>query len=431
MITNKSANHDKSSNNFLTCPCCGLGCDDLFLMENGEVETHGCAIASRYYQTPSAESQPHLLNQSEIAFDAAVAMAATKICAAKQPVFIGPGLDMAGASALLALADLVKATVDSRSKILPINMPVMQASGWIAATFSEVANRADLVVIVGGDPSIDFPRMMERLVENKKALYRQSPPKVIRIGEASISDHPQVEIIATAQPQILSQIAALTALVKGELFHHENKIPSRLLELAEQMRAAKYCVIAWDAATLAPDRARAQLVVDLLTELIRSLNLHSRAIALPCSGADNTTGFAATMTWQTGFPMWLNYSPTGLESDPHRDNGIRLATSEDADLVLWLATINTVYPPPLKGELIAIVGDGFDASQCAASSSLIIRAGQVGRDHSGEVGRGDSIVLLPVPTAFSQASTRKSAATIIAAITAKIQTLQRQNLGAA
>src|SRR5436190_251229 len=64
------------------------------------------------------------------------------------------------------------------------NAAVARASGWVAATFGEVANRADFILIVGRDPTRGFPRFVERLVDNPTPLYREARPIVAVLGEA-------------------------------------------------------------------------------------------------------------------------------------------------------------------------------------------------------------------------------------------------------
>src|SRR5882724_13249770 len=70
------------------------------------------------------------------------------------------------------------------------NLRVVQDSGWMTTTLSEVRNRMDLLLIVGPDPTPQFPRFFERCVAPRQTMFTESryAPPVVRLGPAQAGD---------------------------------------------------------------------------------------------------------------------------------------------------------------------------------------------------------------------------------------------------
>ncbi|MDI9407843.1 MAG: hypothetical protein QM523_01190 [Candidatus Pacebacteria bacterium] len=391
----------------ISCPGCGLACDDLS-WNDGHVDSRGCPIAADYFKPSHAAPMPHLFEGKPIDLNSALDFAASLIKVARMPIFIGGGCDIAGVQSLLALADSIGGVVDSRSRILPINMQVMQENGWIATTFSEVYNRADLVILIGGNPLPNWPRLLSRLVANHDSMFRTRPPQVLQLGTAIPPEQlPQgldYQAITVEPSEILNTLSALTAHLKGGAWREASPVHPELLQLAERIKSAHYPVVIWDAANLCPTATESILAIDYLGEVIRLLTPSQRIVGLPLSSSDNAGGMASVMTWQTGFPNRLFYTPEGPESHRYRDQGLERVADGDADLLVWVSAI-TPYPmPEFKGQIIAIVGDDYPESELTRAT-VTLRVGRIGIDHGGEVGRSDSVVMIPVPAAFPTAST--------------------------
>ena len=64
------------------------------------------------------------------------------------------------------------------------NTLVLQDSGWITTTLSEVRNRADLLIVAGGDIVSRFPRFFERCIANRETLFGSGPPVRGRLPRA-------------------------------------------------------------------------------------------------------------------------------------------------------------------------------------------------------------------------------------------------------
>src|SRR5262249_38814533 len=157
---------------------CGLICDDLVIETTAaaaRVRAAGCKLSQQGFERPAGDPTPRIDGQA-VTLAAAVARAAEILAASRLPLFAGLATDHAGLPAALQLADRIGGSVDHLgSAALFRNLPAQRDVGWIATTLSEVRNRADLVVVVGPDPSEAVPRFYERCVAFDETLFDAGP----------------------------------------------------------------------------------------------------------------------------------------------------------------------------------------------------------------------------------------------------------------
>jgi formylmethanofuran dehydrogenase subunit B len=154
----------------VSCPFCGLACDDLDVRISGHalgVEAMSCERANRLFAansgTPGSNGS---IENLAAPFAQCVASAAALLRGANQPLISGLAADVGGVRAALSMANRIGAIVDHmNSTALSRNLLVLQDSGWIVSTFAEVRSRADFVLIVGTETNSRFPRFAERLID--------------------------------------------------------------------------------------------------------------------------------------------------------------------------------------------------------------------------------------------------------------------------
>ena len=401
------------------CPLCGLLCDDLSVL-GGQLDSKNCALAAKYFApaNPTTENWGDALNGQAMTHDQAVSEAAKWLRQAKHPVIIGPGADHAGLQQALRLADRVGAVVDGRSAAQKANMQGLQRWGSITASFNEIANRADVIWLIGGDFSA-WPRLAERVWQNKHSLYRAAPPNLFHwrvtngqlkgknAGDMPHNLSPKTNQIApdALLTSLSIFLAKLHAKTQAREWHplppHEAKADAVGIDfdgVLKSLQSAKYASIIWDAASFPP--AQAEMAVGLITLILRALNVTGHAVGLPLGGGENSTGWAHIATWHTGYPLNLSLSPNGAESDPFLYDGARLGASGEADLILWLDGFGLAKNPPAltpKTKIIAVLGNpphSDDFSQ--AEARLTLRVGKPGLHHGGDVARADSSLSMPL-----------------------------------
>jgi formylmethanofuran dehydrogenase subunit B len=399
----------------VTCPFCGLTCDDLVLTDGG-VDTRGCALASAGFRRADGERRPHAIAGTPVDLAAAAGEAARLLKAARTPLFHGLAVDLHAARALLALAERAGGTVDHfLSAPLLANAAVARASGWVTATFAEIANRADVVLLVGGDPAVAFPRFHERLVRNPTPLYRDGPPVVAYLGPAEAAPPSDAATLSALVPQarLLDALGALAVRLRGGRPTTVADLPDEpLAAIAERLAAARYGAIVWHPASFAP--ADAELAVERLAAILRHLNVATRCVGVPLGGSGNGVGAMQAALWQTGWPLRIGFGDGTPLHDPWRFDGRRLLQAGEADLLLWTATLLAEKPPATGVPIVAIVADDVDL---AAPAAVEIRVGIPAIDHGGAVFRSDTVIAMNLQA--TRPSDRPSVAAAAQAILAQ------------
>jgi formylmethanofuran dehydrogenase subunit B len=400
----------------ITCPFCGLACDDLRVAAT-QIDVRGCPKAAEGFARADAPLHAHAVAGRPVDLEAAAAAAADILEGSLAPLFHGLAADLHGIRAVLALAERCGGVVDHvNSAGLLANAAVARASGWVTATFAEIANRADFILIVGGDPNRSFPRFAERLIENRTPLYREARPVVAFLGEAPAPPfcHPGLRVIVPAD-ELLDAIGLLAAIVAGR---PPQTVPDEvqraaLQALAERLAGAQYGAVVWDAMAFAPPEA--ELAVELLAGITRRLNARTRCVGLPLGGGENGLGALQATLWQTGWPLRVGFADGAPQHDPWRFDGRRLIAAGEADVVVWIAALAPCAPPPAEAPVIAIVAADVVLPEPAA---VEIRVGIPGVDHAGEIVRSDGILTLPLhaPRPSERPSVAAAARAILGAL---------------
>jgi formylmethanofuran dehydrogenase subunit B len=381
------------SGDSVTCPFCGLGCDDLVRADDG-VDARGCAKAARGFARAGLARKPHAIGGQAADLAAAAAAAARFLRDAKAPLFHGLSADLAGVRALLELAERVGGTIDHvNSAALLANAAVARASGWVTATFGEVANRADLVLLVGGDPARSFPRFHERLTANATPLYRDGPPAVAYLGPREEAPGTAGLAAFVARADLLDALGVLAMLLRGAA---PRRAPDRfaaapLALIAERLAGARYGAIVWDATAFMPGEA--EMAAELLAAMLRELNVKTRCVGLPLGGSENGIGAMQAALWQAGWPLRLGFAGGAPVHDPWRFDGRRRIEAGEADLLVWVAALAPEAPPATRSPVIAIVADDV---AFPAPAAVEIRVGIPAIDHAGAVFRSDTVIALPL-----------------------------------
>jgi formylmethanofuran dehydrogenase subunit B len=392
----------------ISCPFCGLACDDLTLkVDDGKIRAtqNACQRSAEAFASldPLSSNQPQV-NGVDTSLEKAVQSAAKILRQSVQPLFGGLSTDVAGMRALMQLGDACGATFDhmnSESKMR--NLLVLQDSGFVNTTFAEVKNHADLIIFFGTDAVSRFPRFFERLVWNKKSLAELDTKtrEIMYLGEAKNTqagvapDGRKPTMIKCANQNLGEVAGALRALLDGKTLQAEQvggiKI-SIFEKLLEKIQTAKYTVFCWSAADL--NFPHAELAVQSLAELIKSINEKTRCAGLPLGGTDADVTANAVHTWQSGFPIRTSFASGKPDFDPLHFSAQRMLDSDEADALLWVSSFDEKrLPPETKIPTIFLGRAGMKPPK---ATQVFIPIATPGADHTGHFYRSDKIVALPL-----------------------------------
>jgi formylmethanofuran dehydrogenase subunit B len=384
----------------VACPFCGLGCDDLAIADNQGILAmvqNGCAKSIEMFSASrlGVDAEPKIRGE-KVALKAAVERAASLLHQARLPIVGGLATDVAGARAALRLAGRLGGVVDHLNSEKALrNIRVLQDKGWMSTTLSEIRNRADLVIIVGGDVQRNFPRFIERCLAPDETLFAPILARQIVMlgGTPPLADGIPVTQFHCDLSHLAELAGALRCLIEGRALQAAAVAGIKIDELrvlAERMKQARYGVIVWSAADL--DFPHAELAIEAVCDLVKALNAATRFAVLPLGGADGDITAAQVTTWQSGFPLRVAFSRGVPEYDPYHFSAARLLDSGQADALLWISAFDSRHRPPLS-EIPAIVL-GRAGMTFERPPEVYIPVGVPGLDHSGHVYRTDNVVAL-------------------------------------
>lgn len=387
-------------------PFCGIASDDLVVQVNGNtvtVKENGDSVTRPGFETPITDLSPRIRGQ-EVSLEQAVQHIAGLMKDSKQPLIGGMGTDVNGARAAMALADLSRATIDSQfSDFAFKNILVLQDSGYMTTTLTEVRNRVDVLLVVGTDIEASFPRFFERMVWPTESMFGQEieSREVIFLGkkpsgEASTSPGGRkAQVIECAEEDLPEVLSVLRALVKGKTVQAETVggiAAADLAAIAEKLNAAKYSVISWSGSQL--NMAQAEVTIQNICEMIKEINLTTRCNGLPLGGKEGDTTVNAVSSWQSGYPMRTSFSRNMPDYDPFLNRGQRMIDEGEVDVLLWISSFNTAGTPPETEATTIVLGrSGMTFEQ---EPEVFIPVGVPGIDHAGRTFRCDSVVSVPL-----------------------------------
>ncbi|MCC5796074.1 MAG: formylmethanofuran dehydrogenase subunit B [Methylophaga sp.] len=387
-------------------PFCGIASDDLTIEVTGstvKVLENGDAITRAGFETPITDIQPRIQGQPS-SLSQAVEHIANLFRHSQQPLIGGLGTDLNGARAALALADRSGAIVDSQySKAAFRNILVLQDTGYMTTTLTEVRNRVDLLVVIGSDIEAIFPRFFERMVWNEESMFGQEieSRQIVFIGKAPSGDAStspggrKAKVLGCADADLPEVLSLLRALVKGKQVQATEvggiQI-SELQQLAEQLLAAKYSVLSWSGSQLDYDHAEA--TIQTVCEMIKELNATTRSNGLPLGGKEGDTTVNAVASWQTGYPMRTSFYRRFPDYDPFINETQRILNNNEADVLLWVSSFNVAVTPPQSNASTVVLGRS--GMQFETEPEVYIPVGVPGIDHEGRTFRTDSVVSVPL-----------------------------------
>jgi formylmethanofuran dehydrogenase subunit B len=384
------------------CPFCGLLCDDLRISVAERAATvlaNGCSKSRRLFSATSDADATPLVNGKPASLEIVASKAAAILLEARQPVLISAGTDVAGMRALLELAERTGGIVDHGAGDAMIrNFMVLQDSGWISTTLTEVRNRADLLIVAGTEISNRFPRFFERTFGEFDPLFATGMREICFLGAMPQDLPAPLKARATSiavEPERLGEVfGALRSLLAGKALIAKTVAGTATEELASllaRMQRARYGVLTWAAADLAFPHA--ELAIQSMCELVTALNASGRCAVLPLGGTDGDLTAAQVTTWQTGFPLRVSFAGGKPAYDPLEHSAQRLLVRNEADAVVFVSALDAVHAPPESDAPTIVLGrPGTRAGNC----SVFIPVATPGLHHAGHLFRTDNVVALRV-----------------------------------
>jgi formylmethanofuran dehydrogenase subunit B len=370
------------------CLGCGCTCDDIAIRVDGEaiLETQNvCSLGDSWFRATRSTSLA-TVDRRDATIEQAVAAAIRLLGSATRPlVFVGPGLSCEEQRLCVAIAEVLRARLDSTttSTSLP-QLIASQERGFAAATFGEVRNRADLVVYWGVDIAARYPRFVSRYAPTSATRV------AVDVGAATAT-------VAADQRFTIEPAAELSTLIAlrnpasdgiGALFNGK-----------------QYVALVCDAE---PDEraVRSPQRFDAIIALAQSLNAHTRCAALALRGAGNSSGADSVFTAHTGYPIAIDFARGYPRYRPY--------DATDADVVLVVGDGSAGLDRRTAGAPTIAIGP--NATRSTLGSVVSIDAGAAGIHTSGTAVRADDVPLPLRPALHAPRSVSDVLQALLAAV---------------
>jgi formylmethanofuran dehydrogenase subunit B len=384
-----------------TCPFCALLCDRFKIEATPQNTLHlvgsDCPRATRalaHFELEPANVRPRIDGKPAL-IDDAIAAAAALLDDARQPLFGGLATDIAGARALYTLANRCHAILDHANSagLLP-GLRTLQDRGLLQTTLAEVRNRADLLVVIGTHPARDYPEFYRRCgVGDEISPLRNA----VYLGAAVDPALAGVPGVAARSIDWAGDAYATLALLNALCIRKRIAAPAPLVELAEQMLAAKYVVLVWEPSKL--PGTQAALLVESINQLAKTLNRTTRAGGIALAGNDGGLAVNQTLGWLSGLPVRTGVFRSGLQHDPERYAADRLLAGRAVDALLWVASFGPDNAPAAGNAFSALPSVVLAHPEFAARAEdarVFIPVATPGIGASGHLFRLDGVVVVPV-----------------------------------
>jgi formylmethanofuran dehydrogenase subunit B len=389
-----------------TCAGCGCACDDIevTVADDRIVElVRTCPLGDAWFAERGGDRPPAArVDGRAVDVDEAVGAAAAILRAARAPLVYGIGQTSCEAQRrAVALAEAIGAVVD------PAGAGgagvAYQAIGSSTATFGEIRDRAELVVVWRADPAVTNPRLLGRLRVESRPLVVVDATRTATAEQADVF----VELDAACDFEALW---ALRALATGAPFDRARAgaLPLDALDdLVQRLLAVPHVAVLHGALD--------ELGALALLALIRDLSRDRHAVTLGLRGEGNARGAEDVLAWQTGFPAAVSFARGHPRANPGELSAAGLLERGDVDAALVVASDPLGELPGLR-ELPTVVVDAR-ATATAAAARVAFATAADGVEVAGTAHRMDGV---PVPLRAPLPAERPRVEDVLAAIAGRL-----------
>jgi formylmethanofuran dehydrogenase subunit B len=389
-----------------TCAGCGCVCDDIEVTAAGPVRT--CPLGDAWFAARTGDRPPvATVDGGSVSLDDAIDAAAAILTQARAPLVYGLGQTSCEAQRrAVALAEAIGAVVDPAGG--GTAGAAFQAIGASTATFGEIRDRAELVVVWRVDPVVTHPRLLERLrleraTRGPRTLVVVDAERTATAAEADVF----VELEAADDFEALW---GLRALVTRAPLDPDRAGATPLEDLAARLLGVRHVAVLYGG----------EVDALALFALVRDLSRDRHAVTLGLRSDGNARGAEDVLAWQTGFASAVSFARGDPRSNPGELGAAELLERGEVDAALVVASDPLEHLPAAAAErLRRLPTVAVDARATATSQAARVAFATAadGIEVPGTVHRMDGV---PLPLSAPLATERPSVEDVLAAIADRV-----------
>lgn len=312
--------------------------------------------------------------------DSTLQRAADLLAQARFPVFGGLFTDVNGATAALALAQKLGGVVDhAASEGTSRAARVMRETGSTPASFGEVRNRADTVVLIGDGPRERDADLLEKLFPAKN-LPRPGDNKreLIVVGTKKGKTPAGVRTTEIDGKNPLPELVALLGAATREMPFEtrDAALGKKVLSAGQRLRDSAFVVFVYDPAELE------EPVMHTVLEAVRYLVKTTRASTLAMSAPGNGDGVNLCSIWTCALPVRTSFAGEIPENNMWAFETERLLKSGEADALVWIDALDGAEAAPPTRAFRGVPSVVLSSKPVKAGrDDVVIEVGAAAADH--------------------------------------------------
>lgn len=305
----------------VTCPVCGMSCDDIYVELTDEAVTtkNACLMGDAKFQelrSPHRVLHPEIHGE-EADWNECLEKAADILVNAKRPFFfMGSETSNEAMAVGIEIAEFLGGLVDGNATIChgPTVMG-LQIAGQVGATLGECKNRADLDIFWGCNPADSHPRHMSRHSIFQRGFWTEQgfkSRKVIVVDPRRTPTCEAADLHVQLRPGKDYELidALLTMLNGGEVA--DSALESigitrdTINQMAGMVKECKFGVI-WVGLGIASSTGK-HYNAQIAMRFTQDCNKFTKFVILANRGHCNVAGFNQVLSWTCGFPFAVDFS---------------------------------------------------------------------------------------------------------------------------
>ena len=384
----------------LVCPFCSLHCDDVKVSTDGKtfkIHDKNLTCAKKIERNNIRKNSLIFptINGKVSTLSNAITQIKKNLSTHQELLILNHGSDLSGLRAILGLASQYGGIIDHiNSEALFQNLNLLQRSGYMATSLTEIKNRADVIVIFGNKIFEKSPRLLEKVLQTQNSLCTDTRKKeIILVGSFSskiINDIKKSSRVTNIKINLDMIPSFLDLLADDEKYKKINGLSGNdLVKIKKIISNAKYLVAVWTNSDFALT-SNPEMIINSISKYIIAYNKDKRGACSPIAGSLGDVTSSQAIAWMTGFASRVKFIGTTFKHDRVSYNNKVLIDNQNVDTIIHIST-PTSDKIRLDKRCFNIVL-GHPNSSFSSVPDIFIPVGTPGIDYDGIMFRTDNVV---------------------------------------
>ncbi len=333
----------------VTCPTCGMSCDDIYveLTDDAILTKNACLMGDGKFQEIRSHHRlkEPLLFGKPAKWEDVLDYTAEMLVNAKRPLFfMGSETSTEAMSVGIEIAEYLGGLVDGNATIChgPTVMAI-QGVGQVGSTLGECKNRCDLNIYWGCNPIDSHPCHMAKWSQYQRGFFTErghKDRKVVvvdpRVSPTAMLADLHLQIKPGKDYEVLD---ALLTILRGQEPHESTwetiGVPrEKIMQLVDYVKQSHFGTI-WVGLGIASSIGHHRNA-EIAMRFTQEANKICKFVINANRGHCNVAGFNQVLSWQHGFPFAVDFSRGYPRYQPGEYSTVDALTRGEVDAVLCM-----------------------------------------------------------------------------------------------